>query len=183
MSIYATIWNILLEDEDHGGAYSDAWFEVWCQAVPNHINEQNGYGGPGFDEWLPAFIHEPGCVMRKTEIPSRSVEPDWYDCDCGDRAYFICDKFTTKATPRNGQEYVNPLLVLTGPEYRAMTWTDMLIRLEEAVAARGPRIICRTRKCNAEATNLTYRNKEISEARCDAHQLAYSKRRMRTRVQ
>lgn len=146
-----------------------AWVEVWCQSVPNHINEQNGYGGPGFDEWLPAFVHEPGCVMRTTKIRHRSGTDDYYDCDCGDRAYVICDRLTTKGTPRCGQEYVNPLMVLTGPEYRAISWAEMLARLEDAVAARTPNPSCQEPECASEATNLTYRDHILVAAACDEH--------------
>jgi hypothetical protein len=153
MSIYAGGWTIQVEDEARGGFWSDDWVKVWAQFVPNHINEQNGYSGPGWDEWLPAFVHQPGCHMRTFTYYTKPTEVEWvhqhcdesdpaavknvsYDCECGARAVFICDDLTTKGTERNGQEYINPVLVLTGAEYVAITWKDMLTRITESVAER-----------------------------------------------
>lgn len=163
MSIYATLWTIQVEDEDAGGSFEDAWIEVYAQGVPNHINEQNGYGGPGWDEWLPAFVHQPGCQQRQTvyhDKPAEDAGVDWirqsaspddpkaergvyHDCACGLRAVFILthDALTKKGTKRNSQEYVNPLLVLTGAEYQASTWEDMLQRIMEALSERRPRLL------------------------------------------
>ncbi|HVQ45129.1 MAG TPA: hypothetical protein VMT30_09320 [Candidatus Saccharimonadia bacterium] len=156
MSIYATMWQIKVPDEANGGSFSDAWWEVYAQGVPNHINEQNGYSGPIWDDWLPAFQHAEGCVQHVKvfyDRPADSAGVDWirqacepdhpqatrgdyHDCDCGLRAVFICDELTTKGTERNGQEYVNPLLVLTGAEYQTIVWEDLLIRITDAVSER-----------------------------------------------
>jgi hypothetical protein len=137
MSIYATGRSVGIEiDEDD--AMRPIFWEVYFQHVPNHINEQNGYGGPDWDEWLPAFVHRPDCTMRKGTISnSRTGEAyDWHECYCGDRAVFVCDDLTTKATPRNGQEYVNPVLVLTGAEYRSIGWCELMERIETSVSER-----------------------------------------------
>ena len=45
---------------------------------------------------------------------------------------------TEKGTARNGQEYVEPLLVLTGDEYAAMPFQDLHDRLCDAL--RGDRV-------------------------------------------
>jgi hypothetical protein len=157
VSIYATLFNIQVKDEDHGGSWEDAWIEVWGQGVPNHINEENGYGGPAWDEWLPAFVHKPDCKRSEYVYfikpdpehamfsqPCECDDPEarrrtQITCDCGMRAVFICDDLTKKATERNGQEYVNPVLVLTGAEYDALSFPDLLERIESSVAERRDR--------------------------------------------
>ena len=47
---------------------------------------------------------------------------------------------TKKGTERSGQEYVNPLLVLSGEEYAKMSFDGLLHRLEEAIRS-GPRVV------------------------------------------
>lgn len=192
MSIYATLFNIQIEDEDHGGAFEDAWFEVWGQGVPNHINEENGYAGPAWDEWLPAFVHKPDCKRSEYvyyDKPAEDAGVDWirqitdpddpkakrrveHSCDCGMRAVFICDDLTKKATERNGQEYVNPVLVLTGAEYDALSFPDLLERIEESVAERRGKPLCLEPWCTQPSIHTTVRRKEITEAWCEEHDTA-----------
>jgi hypothetical protein len=172
MSIYATGFQIKVEDEARGGSFDDAWIEVYAQFVPNHINAQNGYGGPNWDEWLPAFVHKPDCQMRTQSIPPATGRDEpyiYHDCLCGDRAVFICDDLTRKGTERNGQEYVNPVLVLTGAEYDAITWTDMLARIEESVAERHDKPLCLEPGCTSEAVSTETRKRQIVKAWCEAH--------------
>lgn len=188
MSIYGTGFHIQIEDDSRGGWLADAWIEVYGQFVPNHINEQNGYGGPGWDEWLPAFVHKPGCTQHNSPYYNRAVagEPGWlreycdaddegaerrdyYECDCGPRAVFICDDLTKKATDRNGQEYVNPVLVLTGAEYEAITWDEMLRRIESSVAERHGKPLCMEPGCTGEAVHYVIGRRGISGALCEQH--------------
>jgi hypothetical protein len=188
MSIYATMWTIQIEDESRGGSFSDAWHEVYAQGVPNHINEQNGYGGERWDDWLPAFVHQSGCKQRAFTYYTKPVEdgPEWlvrhcdesdegaekqvsYDCLCGMRAVFIVDRLTTKGTERNGQEYVNPVLVLTGAEYEALSFGDLLQRIEESVSERLGRPSCMEPGCVGEAVHTVLRKGEITEAWCEPH--------------
>ena len=52
---------------------------------------------------------------------------------------FVTDE-TKKGTNRSGQEYADPLLVLTGEEYAKMTFDELLTKLQEAIRS-GPRIV------------------------------------------
>ena len=52
---------------------------------------------------------------------------------------FVTDE-TKKGTERSGQDYADPLLVITGEEYARMFFDELLHRLEEAIR-RGPRIV------------------------------------------
>ena len=56
-----------------------------------------------------------------------------------DRAVVFVTDETKKGTARNGQEYVDPLLVLTGEEYAKMPFQVLLDRLQETVRS-GPRV-------------------------------------------
>jgi hypothetical protein len=52
---------------------------------------------------------------------------------------FVTDR-TRKGTARNGQEYVDPPLVLTGEAYAKMPFPTLLDKLEEAIRS-GPRVV------------------------------------------
>jgi hypothetical protein len=52
---------------------------------------------------------------------------------------FITDE-TKKGTARNGQEYVDPLLVLSGEEYANIPFQMLFEKLEEAIRS-GPRVV------------------------------------------
>ncbi len=52
------------------------------------------------------------------------------------RAVFFVEPGDEKGTPRCGQEYVKPLLVLTGKEYESMPFPEVVAKLEEALDAR-----------------------------------------------
>ena len=49
------------------------------------------------------------------------------------RAVFFVADWTPKGTARNGQEYVRPLLVLTGEAYVRTPWPDLMERVTDAV--------------------------------------------------
>lgn len=87
----------------------DRWVEVWCQGVPGHIDDT----GP---RW--AFLPPP--VADEDAL----------------RAVCIVAQPTRKGTARNGQEYARPLLVLTGAEWAAAGFADLLARIEQALAAQ-----------------------------------------------
>jgi hypothetical protein len=101
---------------DADRAVREAWVRVWVQAVPAHID----HAGPGWDEWLPPPTPaEVGGADREEQRTPRAV-------------FFVTD-WTPKGTERNGQEYVRPLLVLTGEEYVRTMWPDLMERLTDAV--------------------------------------------------
>jgi hypothetical protein len=93
------------------GKTQETWIRVWVQAVPDHIQDT----GPEWDEWLPPPVPEESGLWR---------------------AVFFVVEGTDKATERNGQEYVDPLLVLTGKQFKAAKWVDLMVRLEDALALR-----------------------------------------------
>jgi hypothetical protein len=91
---------------------------IWAQAVPPHID----YVGPQWD-FLPPPVDPEGPIMRAV--------------------YFVEDG-DEKGTPRCGQEYVKPLLVLTGKEYAEIRFEDLMARLEESLDkkyGKGPAMI------------------------------------------
>ena len=131
MSIYATLWELHVPPDDgwcygNEGAGSDGCrcVDVYAQAVPAHID----YTGSMWDGWLP---------------------PPVEDRDGNFRAVFICGPSTTKGTERCGQEYVNPLVVLTGDEYEEVGWRVLLHRIFDALEAGMER-----ERANAELDHL-----------------------------
>lgn len=81
--------------------------EVLIQSVPPPID----YVGPQWD-----FLLSP-------------VDSTGTTC----RAVFFVERGTPKGTPRCGQEYLKPLLMLTGRDYETIGFADLMGRLEEAL--------------------------------------------------
>ena len=86
------------------------FLDILVQGVPPHIDDV----GPAW-EFLPPPVDPEGTLMR---------------------AVFIVEAGEEKGTPRCGQEYVRPLLMLTGKEYAEIRFTDLMARLEEALDRR-----------------------------------------------
>lgn len=115
MSIYATLWKLKFPKE--GDEHLDCeWIEVTAQAVPPHIGSRtlgNGYeSGDPFAAFLPP-----------------SVKTDEDGLAPHNRAVVFVTEFTIKGTERAGQEYVSPLLVLTGEEYARITFEELHNRI------------------------------------------------------
>jgi hypothetical protein len=126
MSIYATLWSIQIQDPAFPFT-SPRWVKVTAQAGLSHI------GSP-----TPGCGYEDGDPYRDFLPPP--VETDEYgEAEYNRAVVFVTDE-TRKGTARDGQEYVNPLLVLTGEEYAQMPFRTLLARLEEAVRS-GPRVV------------------------------------------
>ncbi len=125
MSIYATLWTIQIQDPASPFT-SPRWVEVTAHAVPAHIGSPTpgcGYeGGDPYGDFLPPPIEtgEEGQAEYHRAV------------------VFVTDE-TRKGTAQNGQEYVAPLLVLTGEEYATMPFQTLLEKLKEA-ARSGPRV-------------------------------------------
>lgn len=124
MSIYGTLWEMRFPiDGGSGFAHPNddrfaipiteeagrMFVDVCAQCVPGHID----YTGPAW-EWLPPIVDEGEEAMRAV--------------------FIVCDGITTKGSERCGQEYVNPLLVLTGRQYQQIPWQELWDRIAEAVA-------------------------------------------------
>jgi hypothetical protein len=127
MSIYATLWTLRFPATGDDFIGCD-WVEVRAQGVPPHIGTPtpgHGYeGGDPYGDFLPPPVE--------------------VDADGGNevmRAVVFVTPQTTKGTDRNGQEYVGPLLVLTGREYRDAAFEELHRRICDALCGAGPRVI------------------------------------------
>ena len=132
MSIYATLWRLRFPrfGDDHTGC---EWIEVLAQGVPAHI------GTPG-----PGCGYEAGDPYASFLPPAVSVGPE--NGGGALRAVVVVTEGTRKGTERSPQEYVAPLLVLSGPEYATMPFGELYERICSALRGARPR-------CNAEAWN------------------------------
>jgi len=120
VSIYATLWEIKLPTDGVWAMDEQDWVRVYAQAVPAHIGHPSDYpDGDPYGDFLP-----PPVRLDKTEEP---VGPPH-------RAVVICGPLTTKGSARSAQEYVNPLLVLTGEEYESVKWTELFDRISHEIA-------------------------------------------------
>ena len=124
MSIYATLWVLKFpaEGDDYVGC---AWETVMAQGVPGHIGTPTkGYGyedGDPYASFLP-----PAIAISENEdddVPLRAV-------------VFIREK-----TEKPVQEYVDPLLVLSGAEYAAISFGALHERICDALRGEKPRVI------------------------------------------
>ena len=132
MSIYGTLWTMLYPVDGDGGwihpedppdqnfktisgpgteTVPQMFVEITAQAVPEHID----YAGEAWD-FLPPPVEETG-------------EGGHF------RAVYLIGPYTTKGTPQCGQEYVNPVLTLTGEEYRRLPWPELWDRIARALPA------------------------------------------------
>ena len=130
MSIYATLWSLRFPrfGDDYGGC---EWVEVVAQGVPSHI------GTP-----TPGFGYEDGDPYGKFLPPPVEVDAE------GDsefmRAVVFVIRGTEKGTVYSGQEYVNPLLVLSGRDYAAISFVDLHERICAALRGKGPRVVAQS---------------------------------------
>lgn len=127
MSIYATLWKLRFPKEGDYHAGCD-WIEVTAQTVPPHI------GSPTQDSG-----YEPGDPYAGFLPPA--VETDNEGCAAFDRAVVFVTEHSMKGTPRHAQEYVSPLLVLTGREYTHMAFEELHRRICDALRGNRSRVI------------------------------------------
>lgn len=137
MSIYATYWSLRFpvtvrctkKDADSrtfweggpkGGVYSrERWILVTAQSVPAHIGHPAEYpDGDPYAGLLP---------------PVAEYDPDDWDTAWTPRAVIIVDEDHRE---KDRQCYTEPLLVLAGAEYEAMTFEALHGRIEDALEAR-----------------------------------------------
>jgi hypothetical protein len=126
MSIYATLWKIQIQDPALP-LTMPRWVTVTAHAVPPHIGSPTpgrGYkDGDPYGDFLP---------------PPLETNKDG-EAEYNRAVVFVTDK-TRKGTARNSQEYVDPLLILTGEQYAKMPFATLLHKLEEAIRS-GPRVV------------------------------------------
>lgn len=125
MSIYATLWSLYFPrtgDEFPGCE----WLMVTAQGVPPHIGcSAPGLGyenGDPYDAFLP-----PALPPHFAEHPSLL------------RAVVFVAPLTTKGTPRSGQEYEDPLLVLSGHSYMKTPFWKLHATLCDKLRGGRPR--------------------------------------------
>jgi hypothetical protein len=126
MSIYATLWSIQIQDPASPSTMP-RWVTVTAQAVPPHI------GSP-----TPGCGYEDGDPYGDFLPPPVNTNKDG-EAEYNRAVVFITDS-TKKGTARNGQEYVDPLLVLNGEQYAKMPFQTLLDMLEESIRS-GPRVV------------------------------------------
>ena len=97
----------------------------------------------GFDADLARFIATSmGVSIKFAKMPFAELLPPPVQTDeQGDapfmRAVVFVTEYSLKGTERSGQEYVSPLLVLTGEEYSQISFGDLYARICDAL--RGNR--------------------------------------------
>ena len=123
MSIYATQW--ILKFPEHGDAHSRCeWVTILGQGVPDHVG-------------TPTFGHgyESGDLYSDFLPPAVPVGDDAEGTSL--RAIVIVREQTEKM----GQQYVDPLLTLSGAEYAAMSFQQLHDRICDALRGSRPRLV------------------------------------------
>jgi hypothetical protein len=141
MSIYGTLWKLKFPKEGDVVAGCE-WIEVTAQGVPSHIGSTapaSGYDGKDpYGDFLP---------------PPVEAEP------VGDtdrlRAVVFVTEHTLKGTERSGQEYLSPLLVLTGEQYAEISFDELHNKLCDAL--RGNRAPVFAQLLGADGTHKVLR--------------------------
>ena len=133
MSIYATLW--FLKFPCDSTRYEGCeWAEVVAQGVPGHIGTPTpGHGdeqGDPYASFLPPAIRIPADDDEDAHSPMRAV--------------VFVKRGTSKGTDRSGQEYVNPLLVMSGQEYAETPFNTLYDRICESLCGDRPR--CRSER-------------------------------------
>lgn len=127
VSIYATLWRLKFPryGDDHTGC---EWVVVMAQGVPAHVGTPtSGFGyeaGDPYADFLPPAIDMPEADEGRAM-----------------RAVVFVVAGTPKGTARSGQEYVNPLLVLSGREYDAIAFAELHERICNALRGARPRCV------------------------------------------
>src|SRR6266545_3993135 len=126
MSIYATLWR--LKFPRYGDDYTGwDWIEVIAQGVPAHIGRSTS--GPASEEDPYAGF-----------LPPAGAAPTDGDGETM-RAVVFVTQGTPKGTARSPQEYVGPLLVLSGWEYATITFGPLHDMICDALRGHRPRLL------------------------------------------
>ncbi len=103
------------------------WIKVSAQGVPSHVGSPTP--GSGYEEGDPYAAFLPPLVRTDAEDASDYM-----------RAVVFVTEGTPKGTDRSAQEYVHPLLVLSGEAYAMITFEDLHTRLCDALRGDKPRV-------------------------------------------
>jgi hypothetical protein len=127
MSIYATLWKLKFprDGDDYLGC---EWITVIAQGIPPHI------GSP-----------TPGCGYEDRDPFAAFLPPPVHTNEDGESAYmravvFIAED-TPKGTERSPQEYVHPLLMLTGEEYAKIPFDTLYTQICNELRGDKPRVV------------------------------------------
>lgn len=137
MSIYATQWTLKFPrfGDEHSGC---EWVRVIGQGVPSHIGTPTpGYGyesGDPYSEFLPPAVP----LVDEDDEGTRL------------RAIVIVREDTEKV----GQEYIGPLVVLSGEAYAALAFQVLHDRICNALRGIRPRLIAET--INSSGSTLVF---------------------------
>lgn len=125
MSIYSTLWSIKLPryGDDYPGC---EWIRIWAQGVPAHIGSPNP--GAGYEDGDPYAAFQPPPITYREFVDDGRFRA----------VVFVTDE-SKKGTERSGQEYVDPILVLTGADYEQTHVGDLLKLLCDALHGGQPR--------------------------------------------
>ncbi len=127
MSIYATLWR--LKFPSHGDAHTGcAWIQVIAQGVPAHVGVSIPGLAEGGEDPYASFL--PPAIAVPADDDGQTM-----------RAVVFVTEATRKGTERSAQEYVSPLLVLSGLEYAAIPFGDLHDRICDALRGDRPRLV------------------------------------------
>lgn len=130
MSIYASLWGLQFPrfGDDHTAC---EWVEVWAQAVPGHIGTPSPSHGYETGDPFPDFLPPP--IVLTSD-------------DQGDKLRAVV--IVRAGTPKDGQRYVDPLLVLTGEEYERSTFGELHARICDALRGSRPEVVMEAWEAN-----------------------------------
>jgi hypothetical protein len=142
MSIYATLW--ILKFPALGDDYAGCeWETVIAQGVPGHIGAPTrGHGYESRDPYS-SFLPPP------IPVPDDEEETAL-------RAVVIIRERTEKI----GQEYIGPLLVLSGAEYAAAPFEVLRNRICDALRSGSPRLLAEMIRHDGE-TKLIFKDDTV----------------------
>jgi hypothetical protein len=121
LSIYARHW-VLKFPRDGDAHFGCDWVEVFGQGVPPHIGTPTP--GHGYESGDPYASFLPPAIPVPEEDDGTAL-----------RAMVIVREGTEKV----GQEYVRPLLVLSGQEYATIPFPELHERICDALRGGRPR--------------------------------------------
>ena len=108
-----------------------------AQGVPEHIGTATH--GFGYEDADPYAEFLPLAIEVNTDGDSEFM-----------RAVVFVTEETQKGTDRSPQEYINPLLVLTGLEYASISFVELHTRISDALRAAGPRVMAQSLAADGE---------------------------------
>jgi hypothetical protein len=127
MSIYATLWQLKFP-RDGDDCLGCEWITVIAQGVPPHIGSPTP--GCGYEDGDPFAAFLPPPVSTNEDGEAEYM-----------RAVVFVTEHTPKGTDRSPQEYVHPLLVLTGEAYATMTFDALYTHICNALRGDKPRVV------------------------------------------